>query len=133
MTDRKFTPPTEFPAEYVTRDGYKAVIVARTPDERCPLIGWVENKKDYSFNAFWADNGGFYKDGRFSGRDLFDIVPEPQKQVHWANDYGYIVAGWHETRDKADRHNFQYKERKSVIRREWVEGQLPQYFTEKKG
>jgi hypothetical protein len=54
----------------------------------------------------------------------------PTKKVHWANDYGYIVAGWHETRDKADRHNFQYKERKSVIRREWVEGQLPQYFTE---
>ena len=56
--------------------------------------------------------------------------PAPQKQVHWANDYGDIVAGWHETRVKADNHTVQYKGRKSVIRREWVEGQLPQYFTE---
>ena len=129
MTDRKFTPPTEFPAEYVTRDGKKAVIVARTPDERYPLIGWVEGKKDNSFNCFWADNGGFHKDGREIARDLFDIVQEPQKQVHWKNDYGHIVGDdWWDTREKADK--CASDNRIAVIRREWVEGQLPQYFTE---
>jgi hypothetical protein len=129
MTDRKFTPPTEFPAEYVTRDGKKAVIVARTPDERYPLIGWVESKKDNIFNCFWADNGGFYKDGWVIARDLFDIVLEPQRHVHWANDYGGLPGfRWHETRADADRERSD--DRIAVIRREWVEGQLPQYFAE---
>jgi hypothetical protein len=129
MTERKFTPPTTFPAEYVTRDGKKAVIVARTPDERHPLIGWVEGKKDNSFNCFWADNGGFHKDGREIARDLFDIVLEPQKHVHWKNDYGICGVGfWHDTREKADK--CASDNRIAVIRREWVAGQPPQYFTE---
>lgn len=128
MTERKFTPPTKFPAEYVTRAGDKAVIVARTPDERYPLIGWVEGKKDYNFNAFWADNGGFHKDGREIARDLFDIVLEPQKQVHWANDYEVRTGVWRTTRESADENATD--DRTAVIRREWVPGQPPQYFTE---
>jgi hypothetical protein len=42
MTDRKFTPPTTFPAEYVTGDGCKAVILGETPDKDHPYVGWYE-------------------------------------------------------------------------------------------
>jgi hypothetical protein len=53
----------------------------------------------------------------------------PQRQVHWANDYGVWPGfSWHVTRKDAD-DNVTYG-RIAVIRREWVEGQLPQYFTE---
>jgi len=54
----------------------------------------------------------------------------PQKQVHWANDYGDInwVGEWCATRAYADL--LAGDGRIAVIRREWVEGQLPQYFTE---
>jgi len=73
MTDRKFTPPTEFPAEYVTGDG--------------------------------------------------------RKVVHWANDYHHGSGGfWYHSRREADK-NADFT-RIAVIRREWVEGQPPQYFTE---
>ena len=55
----------------------------------------------------------------------------PQKQVHWANDYG-IGNGvfWYSTRAEADAGAIGSGPRIAVIRREWVEGQLPQYFTE---
>ena len=55
----------------------------------------------------------------------------PKKQVHWANDYGDINvpgSGWCETREDAD--DYAILPRIALIRREWVEGQLPQYFTE---
>ena len=54
----------------------------------------------------------------------------PQKQVHWANDYGGNLrhSSWYSTREKAD--IGAAGSRIAVIRREWVEGQLPQYFTE---
>ena len=52
----------------------------------------------------------------------------PKKQVHWANDYGDRPAYWYATREQAvDNRLFKPI---AVIRREWVEGQLPQYFTE---
>ena len=54
----------------------------------------------------------------------------PLRQVHWANDYGinWVGTGWYSTRKKADYGS--EDGRIAVIRREWVEGQLPQYFTE---
>jgi hypothetical protein len=54
----------------------------------------------------------------------------PQKQVHWANDYGDInwVGYWNDTREDADA--IGGNGRIAVIRREWVPGQPPQYFTE---
>jgi hypothetical protein len=54
----------------------------------------------------------------------------PQKQVHWANDYGYRVFGeyWYCTRTDAD--DNAVNGRIAVIRREWVPGQPMQYFTE---
>jgi hypothetical protein len=67
-------------------------------------------------------------------RALYEIVKikeeTPQKQVHWANDYGDInwVGEWCATRAYADL--LAGDGRIAVIRREWVEGQPPQYFTE---
>jgi len=54
----------------------------------------------------------------------------PQKQVQWINDYGTIlpINGWWATRKDAD--DNARTGRIAVIRREWVEGQPPQYFTE---
>jgi hypothetical protein len=54
----------------------------------------------------------------------------PEKRVHWANDYGDInwVGYWNDTREDAD--EIGGNGRIAVIRREWVEGQPPQYFTE---
>jgi hypothetical protein len=53
----------------------------------------------------------------------------PKKQVHWANDYGIDHAFfWHDTREDAD--DAAADGRIARIRREWVEGQPPQYFTE---
>jgi hypothetical protein len=49
--------------------------------------------------------------------------------VHWANNYYGISFGhWWSTREIADEN--EGNGRIAVIRREWVEGQLPQYFTE---
>jgi hypothetical protein len=54
----------------------------------------------------------------------------PTKKVQWINDYDTIlpINGWYSTRKYAD--DNARNGRIAVIRREWVEGQLPQYFTE---
>ena len=53
----------------------------------------------------------------------------PQKQVHWANDYGYSrFTCWHDTRAEVD--DADPGLRIAVVRREWIPGQLPQYSTE---
>jgi hypothetical protein len=53
----------------------------------------------------------------------------PQKQVHWANDYCVGPFGhWWSTRNDAD--IYARDGRIAVVRREWVEGLPPQYFTE---
>ncbi len=52
----------------------------------------------------------------------------PQKRVHWANDYEDFRGDWYDSREEAN--NVARDDRIAVIRREWVEGQPPQYFTE---
>ena len=53
----------------------------------------------------------------------------PKKQVHWANDYKWRTEPtWWRARSQAD--NYAEEDRVGVIRREWVEGEPPQYFTE---
>lgn len=54
----------------------------------------------------------------------------PTKKVQWINDYGTFlpINGWCSTRKYAD--DNARNGRIAVIRREWVEGQPPQYFTE---
>jgi hypothetical protein len=53
----------------------------------------------------------------------------PPKQVHWANDYGKNRGNiWYDTRAEAN--DNAAGDRIAVVRREWVEGLPPQYFTE---
>ena len=53
----------------------------------------------------------------------------PKKQVQWANDYEeHPGSSWYGTRKDAD--GYAVEGRIAVIRREWVPGQPPQYFTE---
>jgi len=61
---------------------------------------------------------------------MSDQTELPKKQVHWTNDYAdEIWSIWYDSRRHADRAADE-PFRIAVIRREWVEGQLPQYFTE---
>lgn len=124
MTDRKFSPPTEFPAEYVTSDGRKAVILGRMPNDACPYIGYVImacGAREHCWNE-----EGLWDYGLGHDFDLHDL---PKKQVRWMNDYGRFPGDlWCKTREEAD--EAAGRERIAVIRREWVEGQPPQYFVE---
>ena len=129
MTDRKFTPPTEFPAEYVTSDGRKAVILGRMPSDVYPLVypfaGYVLDKDGDCPLLTWTKGGASYETEE-SDIDLHDL---PKKQVRWANDYGEFPRGsWFHNREEAD--NSTADRRIAVIRREWVEGKPPQYFSE---
>jgi len=64
-------------------------------------------------------------EGGVNQLDLHDL---PKKQVHWANNYGDAQGSWCDSREEAD--NITTPDRIAVIRREWVEGQPPQYFVE---
>lgn len=125
MTDRKFTPPTKFPAEYVTGDGRKAVILGGAPDDIFIYVGYILNGGDvFGWKVrSWGKDGlsGIYD----PNNDLHDI---PKKQVQWANDYGSYTGDWGDSREGVDVTGD--PERIAVIRREWVEGQPPQYFAE---
>lgn len=57
MTDRKFTPPTEFPAEYVTSDGRKAVILGRMPCGSYPYVGYVRDEDGSCTVSDWGKDG----------------------------------------------------------------------------
>lgn len=121
MTGRKFTPPTEFPAEYVDGTGDTITL-------RCKGIGeypYIGQNGDGYWEAYTED-GSLLTDGSRSKNDLHDIPP---KQVHWTNDYnGYQAKPWWASRGDADVSAL--PNRIAVIRREWVEGELPQYFVE---
>jgi hypothetical protein len=129
MTDRKFTPPTEFPAEYVTTDGCKAVVLGKRPGDVAPYVGYlvIKENEDVRFPIDTWGACGSYFEGAEDRSDLHDL---PKKQVRWANDYhGFNGwSGWFETREEAD--DSAARHRIAVIRREWIEGQLPQYFVE---
>jgi len=122
MTKRKFTPPTEFPAEYVISDGCKVVILGEMPHPTHKLAGYVTHKNGDTWIAAWTDHGKWIA-------QKYDLHDLPKKQVNWLNDYGeYPEAFWCNTRQGAD--YVAHIGRIAVIRREWIEGQLPQYFTE---
>ena len=80
MTDRKFTPPTEFPAEYVDGNGNKAVILGRGPNKLFPFIG--HNAAGHA--RFWTAKGVDPTDYMYAGNDLHDI---PKRIITWHNVY----------------------------------------------
>jgi len=79
MAERKFTPPTEFPAEYVDGRGNKAVILGRGPDKQFPFIGYDA----YGGVISWTEHGEVYPK-QTNPYDLHDI---PKRIATWHNVY----------------------------------------------
>ena len=95
MDDRKFTPPTEFPAEYVDSNGDKAVILGRGPHKVFPFIG--HNAAGYA--RYWTEKGTFSSSG-INGFDLHDI---PKRITTWHNVYpSRVVSSGYSSREGAD-------------------------------
>ncbi len=95
MDDRKFTPPTEFPAEYVDSNGDKAVILGRGPHKVFPFIG--HNAAGYA--RYWTEKGTFSSLG-INGFDLHDI---PKRIITWHNVYGDWIGPQCFSRSDADK------------------------------
>ena len=94
MTKRKFTPPTEFPAEYVYGDGNKAVILGLGPNKQFPFVGhdadgWARD---------WTKKGKYHTDSA-SEYDLHDI---PKRITTWHNVYANWIGSACLTRSDAD-------------------------------
>ena len=94
MTKRKFTPPTEFPAEYVDGDGKKAVVLGRGPHEVFPFIG----HDAAGYVRYWTEEGHFSSLG-INGYDLHDI---PKRITTWHNVYGDWIGPQCSSRSGAD-------------------------------
>ena len=95
MTNRKFTPPTEFPAEYEDGYGCKVTILGRSYyNKERPLVGFDDEgcACNYAENgAYWPDDGGKY--------DLHDI----QKRITtWHNVYEGWISPPHSRRGDTD-------------------------------
>jgi hypothetical protein len=95
MTERKFTPPTEFPAEYVDGFGIKAVILGRGPNKSSPFIGYDAN----GYASSWTERGDYYDDEQ-SQYDLHDI---PKRITTWHNVYEDWVGAGGTSRNNVDR------------------------------
>ena len=80
MTNRKFTPPTEFPAEYEDGYGCKVTILGRSNNQFRPLVGF--DVDGYACN--YAENGAYYPDVNSDVEDLHDI---PKRITTWHNVY----------------------------------------------
>ena len=123
MDDRKFTPPTEFPAEYVDSNGDKAVILGRGPHKVFPFIG--HNAAGYA--RYWTEKGTFSSLG-INGFDLHDI---PKRITTWHNVYYNWIGPQHSTRSEADREVLSAGKRLCVYRIERDgDGGNPEIFVE---
>ena len=94
MTDRKFTPPTEFPAEYVDGYGNKVVILGRSNHKGYPLIGFDHTGCPRS----WSEYGTITR-GLSSTEDLHDI---PKRITTWHNVYVGDISVANSNREDAD-------------------------------
>ena len=97
MTKRKFTPPTEFPAEYVDGNGNKAVILGLGPNEKFPFIGYDADGDATT----WTELGEYYSCEQHVG-DLHDIA---KRITTWHNVYDDWVDHQCSTRSDADEHH----------------------------
>ena len=106
MTDRKFTEPEEFPAEYVTEGGQKAVILGKAPVGDYPLIGYILHTKGGSDWHDWSSSEGWTEDGQYhidwsspSEGDLYDI---PKRITTWHNVYPKGISAHTKSREELD-------------------------------
>lgn len=103
MAERKFTPPTSFPAEYVTVGGERVRILSDQGYGIRPLIGEVLDKSGRWSLSQWSLEGRFYGGGEYySGLDL--CKPEPTvKHSRWVNVYeDGLVTLLRNSRQRAD-------------------------------
>jgi len=122
MTDRKFTPPTEFPAEYVDSEGEPAVILGIGPNEVYPYVGYDCTGDPCS----WTEDGRECSYTSSNGEDLHDI---PKRITTWHNVYGDLMSAGFYTRSAAD--EVAYAVRLCVYRIERDEdGGNPEIFVE---
>ena len=95
MTKRKFTPPEEFPAEYVDGNGDKVTILGRGPHKVFPFIGY-----DATGHArYWTELGVYHEEGT----DLYDLHDTPKRLVKWHNVYGDWLGLQYFSRSDADK------------------------------
>jgi len=128
MTERKFTPPTEFPAEYVDGGGTKVVILGRAPERVFPLVGYFPD----GTLASWTEGGRLFPTD-FSVQDLHDT---PKRISTWHNVYGKRISPAFSTRRDADYRDYKLPsaptyERTAVylIKRD-EDGSNPEIFVE---
>ena len=96
MTKRKFTPPTEFPAEYVDGCGKKAVVLGIAPNCSHPFIGY-----DCEGGACAWTASGEFTGGRFSSS--FDLHDIPKRITTWHNVYYNWIGPQCFSRSDADK------------------------------
>jgi len=121
MTKRKFTPPTEFPTEYITVDGTKVVIIGSVPVGDFPLIGYFPD----------GSVVGWTRGGRLFLRDLSaqDIYDTPKRITTWQNVYDAWIGPHYTNRIRADENSTD--DRRCVYRIERDEdGSNPELFVE---
>jgi hypothetical protein len=100
MTKRKFTPPTEFPAEYVDGEGRKVVILGRAPVEAYTLIGYILHAEGGSAETdCWTEKGSMFTIEDASESDLHDL---PKRITTWHNVYDNWVGPQCSSRSDAD-------------------------------
>ena len=93
MTERKFTPPTEFFAEYVDGNGDPVLLFRRGPLEEFPLIGFNSDGEQS-----WTECGRMFL-GANSPYDLHDI---PKRISTWHNVYSDWFGSQCSSRSDAD-------------------------------
>ena len=125
MTDRKFTPPTEFPAEYVNGTGERVTLIGRGRG-KYPLVGQFGAEDEDSFFTY-------REDGRYSSSSSdshpYNLYDLPKRILRWQNFYSGVSTGWCTSRRAAD--NFAFDDRICVHRIECDEdGRNPEIFVE---
>lgn len=123
MTERKFTPPTEFPAEYVNGYGDKAVVLGRRPNCSHPFIGYdCEGEV-----CTWTMEGA--NDELVSSRS--DLHDTPKRITTWHNVYSCSIRGQYASRRQADAFSTAHQNRLCLYRIERDEdGGNPEIFVE---
>ena len=131
MAERKFTPPTEFPAEYVNEDGQKVVVLGKAPVGDYPLVGYILQTEGGSDWPDCSTAESWTEDGRYnvhftSSEDLHDT---PKRITTWHNVYGIFLGQGRLLRSNAD--NMAASDRLCVYRIERDEdGGNPEIFVE---
>ena len=117
MSERKFTPPTSFPAEFVTERKHRARILSDQGEGNRPFVGEYLNIGGEWAPHKWGADGMAWPRTSTSVLDLHDPVPTVATQ-RWLNIYPSGLISSHESRSAADR--LAGRERIAVQRIDWL-------------